>query len=125
MQVAIHFGTHGTEPERMIRTLMENRDWMLANGVEVVPPGRYKGVLDESLIALKGGDAPAAMEEVIYDALLESENVRRMVLSQASLAVPLLALYEGAIIAVRIVEKRAAADRASAGTSTTPVKPAE
>lgn len=85
MQVAIHFGTHGTEPERMIRTLMENRDWMLANGVEVVPPGRYKGVLDESLIALKGGDAPAAMEEVIYDALLESENVRRMVLSQASL----------------------------------------
>jgi sec-independent protein translocase protein TatC len=47
------------------------------------------------------------------------------VLSQASLAVPLLALYEGAIIAVRIVEKRAAADRASAATSTTPVKPAE
>jgi sec-independent protein translocase protein TatC len=47
------------------------------------------------------------------------------VLSQASLALPLLALYEGAIIAVRIVEKRAAADRASAGTSTTPVKPAE
>jgi sec-independent protein translocase protein TatC len=47
------------------------------------------------------------------------------VLSQASLAVPLLALYEGAIIAVRIVEKRAAADRASAATPTTPVKPAE
>ena len=31
------------------------------------------------------------------------------VLSQASLALPLLALYEGSIIAVRIVEKRAAA----------------
>jgi sec-independent protein translocase protein TatC len=31
------------------------------------------------------------------------------VLSQASLAVPLLALYEGAIIAVRIVEKKGAA----------------
>ena len=36
------------------------------------------------------------------------------VLSQASLAVPLLALYEGSIIAVRIVEKRAAAARAAA-----------
>ena len=33
------------------------------------------------------------------------------VLSQASLAVPLLALYEGSIIAVRIVEKRAAPPR--------------
>ncbi len=85
MQVAIHFGTHGTEPERMIRTLMENRDWLLGAGVEVVPPGRYKGVLDESLSSLKGGEAPPAMEEVIYDALLESDQVRRMVLSQASL----------------------------------------
>ena len=36
------------------------------------------------------------------------------VLSQASLAVPLLALYEGSIIAVRIVEKRAAAAKAAA-----------
>ena len=33
------------------------------------------------------------------------------VLSQASLAIPLLALYEGSIIAVRIVEKKAAARR--------------
>ena len=36
------------------------------------------------------------------------------VLSQASLALPLLALYEGSIIAVRIVEKRAAAAKAAA-----------
>ena len=85
MQVVIHFGTHGTEPERMIRTLMENRDWLLQNGVEVVPPGRYRGVLDESLTSLQGGDASPAMEEVIYDALLDSDKVQRMVISQASL----------------------------------------
>ena len=36
------------------------------------------------------------------------------VLSQASLAIPLLVLYEGSIIAVRIVEKRAAAKAATA-----------
>jgi sec-independent protein translocase protein TatC len=36
------------------------------------------------------------------------------VLSQASLAVPLLLLYEGSIIAVRIVEKRVAAAKAAA-----------
>jgi sec-independent protein translocase protein TatC len=47
------------------------------------------------------------------------------VLSQASLAIPLLLLYEGAIIAVRIVEKKAVAEKAGTGTSTTPVKPAE
>jgi sec-independent protein translocase protein TatC len=35
------------------------------------------------------------------------------VISQASLAIPLMALYEGAIVAVRIVEKKAAAAQAS------------
>jgi len=46
------------------------------------------------------------------------------VLSQSSLALPLLALYEGSIIAVSIVEKKAAAARAaSAGPSAT--NPAE
>jgi sec-independent protein translocase protein TatC len=38
------------------------------------------------------------------------------VISQASLAIPLLALYEGSIIAVRMVEKKAAAQKA-AGSS--------
>ena len=41
------------------------------------------------------------------------------VISQASLAIPLLALYEGAIIAVAMVEKKAAAAQAST-TSTSP-----
>src|ERR1700742_2556119 len=39
------------------------------------------------------------------------------VLSQASLAIPLLLLYEGSIIAVRMVEKKAAATQASSGTT--------
>ena len=42
------------------------------------------------------------------------------VLSQLSLALPLMALYEGSIWSVRIVERRAAADRAAAAA-----KPAE
>src|ERR1700748_3229231 len=46
------------------------------------------------------------------------------VLSQASLAIPLLALYEGSIIAVRIVEKKATNAQAASGTppATTPAE---
>jgi sec-independent protein translocase protein TatC len=50
------------------------------------------------------------------------------VISQMSLAVPLLLLYEGSIIAVRIVEKKAAKAAATAaadGTSPADSKPAE
>src|SRR5688572_27746312 len=42
-------------------------------------------------------------------------------ISQASLAIPLMALYEGAIVAVRIVEKKAAAAQAS--TTPPPASP--
>jgi sec-independent protein translocase protein TatC len=45
-------------------------------------------------------------------------------LSQASLAIPLLALYEGSIIAVRMVEKKAAASAAATPPSAAPPPPA-
>jgi sec-independent protein translocase protein TatC len=44
------------------------------------------------------------------------------VISQASLAIPLLALYEGAIVAVRMVEKKAKA-AAQAASGTPPASP--
>ena len=47
------------------------------------------------------------------------------VLSQSSLALPLLALYEGSIIAVSMVEKKAAAAKASTSSTPPTAKPAE
>src|SRR6516162_1126341 len=47
------------------------------------------------------------------------------VLSQSSLALPLLALYEGSIIAVRMVEKKAAAAKSSTSGAASAAKPAE
>src|ERR1700716_2956557 len=46
------------------------------------------------------------------------------VISQASLAIPLLALYEGSIIAVQMVEKKAAAGAAATPPSQPPPPPA-
>ncbi len=46
------------------------------------------------------------------------------VLSQMSLALPLVALYEGSILSVRWIERRAAADRAAAAAAAA-AKPAE
>jgi sec-independent protein translocase protein TatC len=47
------------------------------------------------------------------------------VLSQLSLAIPLMALYEGSVWAVRFVEKKAAAAAASGATSSAKAGPAE
>jgi sec-independent protein translocase protein TatC len=45
------------------------------------------------------------------------------VISQASLAIPLMILYEGSIFAVVMVEKRAAADKATAAAAPPPATP--
>jgi sec-independent protein translocase protein TatC len=45
------------------------------------------------------------------------------VLSQASLAIPLLALYEGSIVAVQVVEKKAARTAAAAAAAPPPATP--
>jgi hypothetical protein len=47
------------------------------------------------------------------------------VLSQASLAIPLLVLYEGAIFAVQIVEKKATAPTAASTGAPSAANPAE
>jgi len=47
------------------------------------------------------------------------------VISQASLAIPLLVLYEGSILAVAMVEKQAAATKAGTGTPPAEANPAE
>jgi sec-independent protein translocase protein TatC len=47
------------------------------------------------------------------------------VLSQLSLALPLMVLYEGSIWSVKLVEKRAAADKAKAAAAEAAAKPAE
>src|SRR5579871_303740 len=47
------------------------------------------------------------------------------VLSQTSLAIPLLALYEGSIIAVRMVERKAAARQSSTSGPSSAANPAE
>jgi sec-independent protein translocase protein TatC len=47
------------------------------------------------------------------------------VISQASLALPLLLLYEGSIIAVRMVEKKAAATKAAASAPPPAADPPE
>ncbi|WP_347266461.1 hypothetical protein [Paracoccus sp. (in: a-proteobacteria)] len=81
MQVVFHCGVHGTDLFRMVKTLMQNRDWLLHNGVEPLTPNRHRDVFGEAISALKGGPATPEMEQVMLDAILESDNPRRIICS--------------------------------------------
>lgn len=81
MQMAFHIGVHGTDGDRMLKTLLNNRGALLHNGTEIVPPGRHRGLFEEALMSLNGGAATPGMEEIMLDAVLESENPKRVIFS--------------------------------------------
>ncbi|MDO5705045.1 MAG: hypothetical protein Q4G49_08240 [Paracoccus sp. (in: a-proteobacteria)] len=89
MQVAYHIGVHGTDGDRMLKTLLNNRGWLLTNRTEVVTPNRHRGVFEEALAALNGGAATPEMEDIMLDAVLDSDDPRRVIFTSASfLGVP-------------------------------------
>ena len=48
MQVVFHIGAHATGQDRLIRTLLKNRDLLAAEGVWVPGPGRYRRTIVEA-----------------------------------------------------------------------------
>ncbi|AUH32595.1 hypothetical protein [Paracoccus tegillarcae] len=81
MQIVYHMRVHGTDDDRMVKTLLNNRDWMHANHTEVLTPNRLRGVFDEALTALQGGSATPEMEQIMLDAILSSDDPERVLCS--------------------------------------------
>lgn len=68
--------------DRVIRNLLRNRDELWKQGVEIPSPRRYRGLFGEAVTALKGGPAPVDMQEMLLDAVMDSDDAARVVLSQ-------------------------------------------
>lgn len=79
--MVFHIGVHGTDGDRLLKTLLNNRDWLLGNGTEVVSPARHRGLFDEAIMALKGGAATPEMQQIMLDAMLDSAAPQRVVMS--------------------------------------------
>ncbi|SDE41748.1 hypothetical protein SAMN05421538_106182 [Paracoccus isoporae] len=83
MQIAYHVGVHGSDQERILRTLLKNREMLWMRGVEVPAPNRYRGVFGDAINALRGGVATQDMQEMLLDAVMDSDRAGRVVLSQS------------------------------------------
>ena len=81
MQMVFHLGVHGTDGDRLLKTLLNNRDWLMQHGTDIVTPNRHRGLFEEALMSLKGGRATAEMQQIMLDAVLHSESPDRAVFS--------------------------------------------
>ncbi|MCL3880763.1 hypothetical protein [Marivita sp. GX14005] len=98
MQIALHTGLHETGADRLLRTLLRNRDGVRPMGVAVPGPGKYRRLISEWLNAL-GAEIPApGTREVLLDAMLDEDggHVDRLILSHENLfSVPKIAFQGG------------------------------
>lgn len=97
MQVVYHLGSHSTDEERLVRGLLRAKGPLAAQGVIVPGPGRYRPVLRETILKLKGGPASKDVQEVLLDAVVDADHVERLVFSnELFICIPQKAVTEGA-----------------------------
>lgn len=81
MQVIVHTGAHATEEDRLLKSLLRNKEGFSQRGVAVPGPGKYRSLLKECFAALKAGEPSAESRDVLWDAILDEEDADRVILS--------------------------------------------
>lgn len=85
MEMVFHLGVHGTDGDRLLKTLLNNRDQLFREQAEVVPPSRHRSIFEEAMMALNGSPATDEMQQIMLDAMLESSAPERVIMSTPSL----------------------------------------
>ncbi|MBL8562218.1 MAG: hypothetical protein JNN06_08050 [Gemmobacter sp.] len=81
MRIAYHLGVHCTDEDRLVRTLHRNADMLAEQGIEVPAPERYRNLIRDTAIQLKGRVAPTETQAIVLDQIMDAEVADRMVLS--------------------------------------------
>ncbi|WP_376872047.1 hypothetical protein [Albirhodobacter sp. R86504] len=81
MQVVFHMGAHSSDEDRLIKCLKRNTEALEQVGTIVPWPGRYRMVLRDSLMALRGRAADAEYQEAILDSITDEDTFNRIVFS--------------------------------------------
>jgi hypothetical protein len=81
MQVVYHLGAHSTDEDRLVKTLMRNANTLADQGIAVPAPMRYRMVLRDTLVALKGTDASPEDQARVLGAVTEMAAPERLIFS--------------------------------------------
>lgn len=81
MQIVFHMGAPCTDDDRLIRSLLKNRDTLAKQGIAVPTPALYRDVLKDTLRALDGAPAPEELQRNILDSARIPKGTERVVFS--------------------------------------------
>jgi hypothetical protein len=81
MRIAYHLGAHCTDDERLLRCLLKNRAVLAEDGIHVPGPARYRNLLRDTAVALKGKTASIDTQAMVLEQIMEQDRADRLVLS--------------------------------------------
>jgi hypothetical protein len=81
MRIVYHLGAHCTDDDRLIRCLLKNRAALATQGIVIPPPNRYRTLLRDTAIQLKGAVASADTQALVLDQMMDEDAADRLVLS--------------------------------------------
>ncbi|MGC1506237.1 MAG: hypothetical protein WA782_19115 [Sulfitobacter sp.] len=84
MQLVLQTGAHFTEQERLIKSVLRNKDVLVQRGVVVPGPNSYRKLVRETLNALHKTPASPQAREVLLDVMLDGATADRLILSDAN-----------------------------------------
>jgi hypothetical protein len=97
MQIVYHIGANCTDGERILRSLMRNSDQLSPRGIRIPGPGRYRQLLRETIATLANGAPNAQTRDILLDAIIDGQDVSRLVLSNSTfLCLPNVIFERGA-----------------------------
>lgn len=81
MRIVYHLGAHCTDEERLIRCLWKNRVVLGHQGIVVPGPTRYRALLRDTAITLKGRPASRDTQALVLDQIMDEDRADRLILS--------------------------------------------
>lgn len=81
MRIVYHLGAHCTDEERLVRCLLKNRGLLAQQGIVVPAPTRYRKLLRDTAVQLKGGAATVETQALVLEQIMDEDLAERLVLS--------------------------------------------
>ena len=81
MRIVYHLGAHFTDEERLLKCLLKNRTLLAEHGIVVPGHKRYRNLLREAAVQLKGQAASRDTQALLLDQIMEEDVAERLILS--------------------------------------------
>lgn len=98
MQIAFHIVVNCTDDDRIIKSLLKNTSNFGQSGIKVPGPGKYRRLLRETIQNLNGATPNDETRDILLDAIVDDQNVNRLVLSNSNFICIPNRIFDGGIL---------------------------